>query len=1300
MAQVSFRDGVDHRFAKLDPLAVLGMPPTALLTVSASGATALAGLGISTVLDLAASPTFGFCSLLASAALAGEAGPFLGRVPAEFIDPGAPSALEDFLDSDASVLRVISTQLAADMASTLLIRSAGDLGRYPPFHVARAVLAAATGSTLADAEPGSELVPRLGEFPTERHYYTTLVIDQVSTTATTDLATAGAIDLSPTVSATFGFSAPAIGARLTFAQSWFAQGLTLGNLLHSVALAPGESTRIAVLDWSRRTSASGTESISESERLTNNATHNRAVSEVQDAVATEVQSGFSHTDSKSTTAQGGAGLGVSLGPVSFGASGSAASNSTSANSFSTSFGTRNLAASMNQRVMDSTQQSASSARNRRASVVKEVSETEHEQVSTRILANYNHMHAMTVQYFEVIELYRVASQLHQVERCLFVPMKLVTFDRAMVLRYQGVLRRAALDASVSGLLNSEFSMVRVSPVAKVSRFGSIFDGATVLNTAVAGRALAAITTNPTTPATSATATPSTTATETPPTPPSSVPALAAGKLLAWDGDELSRLAGLTGRPVFLAGAADPLLPEDAELTGLSLSVTSSASATSTVSALTVLLRSGTRVAATDAGQGQWSLPAPIGVDDIAEVLMSTGATAFSGKVALQLSYRAARFPVSVPAEVAANASATKVMGFANSDVSPQLLAHLNENRLHYSQAIFRSLDPSSIALLLSGFTWKGQPVADQVDPNPIGLAGNYLVLRMPGFLVGVGIADRTPRAGDRDLLAHQEWKQWLDDRGLTVGSAEGVEQLVPIPTGGVFAEAVLGRSNAAEKLDATRFWNWQDSPIPLQPPEIAAIQMGSRAQPIDVTPGQLGQPVLNIVNPTALPDPAGLGAMVGALQNGSMFRDMSGLAATIALAQSTAGNSSEGAASAGQLANQNLLVAAQKEIEQMRIAAQVAMAAMGMPGGQGGTPSNISEMGAMINSAKAHDAEKGAGKADAAGGESGGGSSGGGGSGGGNNSDGDSGSSFDDTFMDDGSGTGFGASSSGAGSGSLGDHAFGRALFGNLGMPAGDFILASAKRTNARRKSVTSVFVFDRELSETTARRLRNALYSGAQLAGVDDWKELVAGLRKFDRIGTLVFLTHSIRGELLLGGNAPTAAAQRELLASTGVRVTTAVRFEGCSIMQKPISVAKIIADISSSGTTATGHTLFSVTQTMDVDVPRGTTAAAVEAVIAGKKRYLVANQKTAAQMAAKPGKHQLLRRWFRDDLSDDSPPDLAPGELPDRRFLPFDSLTPISIANRADAVTAEARYASTPVTPAEVVTLSNIAALAAEVA
>ena len=75
-------------------------------------------------------------------------------------------------------------------------------------------------------------------------------------------------------------------------QSWYAQGVTLGQLLHSTSLAPGESTRVAVIDWSRKSRAGETEVISETDDLTNDATHNRSISEVTEAVANEAQSGF------------------------------------------------------------------------------------------------------------------------------------------------------------------------------------------------------------------------------------------------------------------------------------------------------------------------------------------------------------------------------------------------------------------------------------------------------------------------------------------------------------------------------------------------------------------------------------------------------------------------------------------------------------------------------------------------------------------------------------------------------------------------------------------------------------------------------------------------------------------------------------------------------------------------------------------------------------------------------------------------------------------------------------------------
>lgn len=51
------------------------------------------------------------------------------------------------------------------------------------------------------------------------------------------LEEAGPIDVSVAASPEYGFQHPAIGAVLTYNQSWYTQGLALGQLLHTVALA-------------------------------------------------------------------------------------------------------------------------------------------------------------------------------------------------------------------------------------------------------------------------------------------------------------------------------------------------------------------------------------------------------------------------------------------------------------------------------------------------------------------------------------------------------------------------------------------------------------------------------------------------------------------------------------------------------------------------------------------------------------------------------------------------------------------------------------------------------------------------------------------------------------------------------------------------------------------------------------------------------------------------------------------------------------------------------------------------------
>ena len=126
---------------------------------------------------------------------------------------------------------------------------------------------------------------------------------------------AGAISLNDIPA---GFSQPAVGALLTYAQSWRVQGVSLGQLLHSVALAPGEATRFAVINWSRRTAATTSEDIGETERLDNAANHARTFTEVKSAVAEDFQAGGSRwsasssSDSTGTANASGSGLIESL----------------------------------------------------------------------------------------------------------------------------------------------------------------------------------------------------------------------------------------------------------------------------------------------------------------------------------------------------------------------------------------------------------------------------------------------------------------------------------------------------------------------------------------------------------------------------------------------------------------------------------------------------------------------------------------------------------------------------------------------------------------------------------------------------------------------------------------------------------------------------------------------------------------------------------------------------------------------------------------------------------------------------
>jgi hypothetical protein len=481
-----------------------------------------------------------------------------------------------------SILRGIAD--AGALGAALDVATVRELASWPPYLAAKAILALAFFPEEAagfDPEAPDDLLPKSGVYPTERVFYRRLVLDAVAPTdGAQALESAEAIDLTAALGAAAGgFRRLATGALLSFSQSWFAQGLTLGQLLHSTSLAPGESTRIAMIDWSRRSSASASEQISEAEQLSNTQTHSRSISEVTRATAKEFQTGSSTSSTTSTTEQGGAALGFELGPIAFGGSASGSTTTTEAMSASSSFGSRDLAASYAQNINDRSQQNASSVRNRRASIVREVSQSEHEEISTRVVTNYNHMHALTVQYYEVVQAFRVTTQLEQAERCLFVPLQLLEFrDEKVVERWREVLARAALSLKVQRQLTVEYGVVEVIPQTPVVTPGRIFVGTVLSSGSVLQPTNSLPTTpiTPTTPTTPITPVPGGTITRdvavaavVKPRPPlSSAPAILEAK--GWNLEQLHTLGFASGRVLGRPGMDTVFVSDDALLMGLVL----------------------------------------------------------------------------------------------------------------------------------------------------------------------------------------------------------------------------------------------------------------------------------------------------------------------------------------------------------------------------------------------------------------------------------------------------------------------------------------------------------------------------------------------------------------------------------------------------------------------------------------------------------------------------------------------------------------------------------------------------------
>ncbi len=174
------------------------------------------------------------------------------------------------------------------------------------------------------------------------------------------------------------------------------------------------------------------------------------------------------------------------------------------------------------------------------------------------------------------------------------------------------------------------------------------------------------------------------------------------------------------------------------------------------------------------------------------------------------------------------------------------LQHVLRNMIRYSKAVWMSLTPEERVMLLEPYlvSFPGLtssiPLLDCVGNEVLGFHGNCMMMpfSIPQALGDTaGWATSTGALENSLLRFHQQNAPHQVTRTM-------------LPTRGVLGEAMLGHCASGEKIDLTRFWNWQDSPADSAPAISAVSIPGNQVSTLASAqaPNQLGAMLPNLVN--------------------------------------------------------------------------------------------------------------------------------------------------------------------------------------------------------------------------------------------------------------------------------------------------------------------------------------------------------------------------------------------------------------------------------------------------------------------
>jgi hypothetical protein len=666
------------------------------------------------------------------------------------------------------------------------------------------------------------------------------------------------------------------GHVLEWRVQWRSNGYSLGDVEHTLTLAPRQTRRISRISWRRREIASRREATQVRDQVVQTTARDR---DYNDAVQSSL-SEWSKGGSESSTTGAAGGIGFALGPVVIG--GGAAHGQASSSSWQS--GGRRVAASEQQSLRDAIRQFGESLRRLESTVLTEVSQEEDVEGVSETLRNVNYCHALTVVYHEILRHYRVDTGFAGVRECLFVPFSVTPFDVDKALKWRDKLRGGMLARDLRWALD------RLDEVATAWVDSDIPPGrrsSHPINYAT-GSAYVRL------------------SVERPRDREEE-------ETIEQHRQVWTRLAPLLGLPVnriiaqmerenvdrdtyFQREVAPTIAAKWADRLRLSVGG-------NTVDGADFTLASSYRFG----GTVRIDFTIPVGRqfsrEDLQQMVLRSVDSLPQGSVAnltrLSLNYYTDHFDSTAESVRSENDLVKSDTGDADAqgasvlmpltqwelqdlrrvieDAVDKLIVHLNANLVYYHKVIWWLMDRDELYMLLDGFTapygrrfengaWvedTGRSLASVVEREPMGILGNSLVFQVASGAF-LGIDGHESPAALHDYYFDSEFRS----QPLRVS----------LPTEGLYAQALMDRCNACEEHYGGTDWVLADNEPELE--ALADLLGTRRAAPEGMTPTELPGTIISLQNAPAAPDPTGLGAILQAVTSSESFRDMAGLAGT------------------------------------------------------------------------------------------------------------------------------------------------------------------------------------------------------------------------------------------------------------------------------------------------------------------------------------------------------------------------------------------------------------------------------------